>query len=100
MNIKIGAKLFLNNDYGDNLLNAVNTIFETLDINYLDNLILAFHPKSSIEVKQQNGGGNDIREGIIDWASADSRAVDNLLKLWNKLEQFAIDKKVYRIVEN
>lgn len=97
MNIKIGAKLFLNNDHGDNLLNAVNTIFKTLDINYLDNLILAYHPNNSID-KQQNGGGNDTREGIIDWGSDDSEAIDNLLKLWNKLEQFAIDKKVFKIV--
>lgn len=91
--IKIGAKIFLNHYSETCLTEAVEKLFETLNVSYLDNLILAFHPRA---VESSAGGetNGEVKEGIIEWAVGNDNAVSNLRKLWSSLEKYATDKKI------
>lgn len=91
--IKIGAKIFLNHYSETCLTEAVEKLFETLNVSYLDNLILAFHPRA---VESSAGGetNGEVKEGIIEWAVGTDNAVGNLRKLWSSLEKYATDKKI------
>ncbi|XP_065086025.1 glutamate--cysteine ligase regulatory subunit [Ochlerotatus camptorhynchus] len=91
--IKIGAKIFLNHYSETCLTEAVEKLFETLNVSYLDNLILAFHPRA---VESSAGGetNGEVKEGIIEWAVGSDNAVGNLRKLWSILEKYATDKKI------
>ncbi|XP_055598389.1 glutamate--cysteine ligase regulatory subunit [Uranotaenia lowii] len=91
--IKIGAKIFLNNYSETGLTEAIERLFETLNVSYLDNLILAFHPRAG----ESSAGGDqngEVKEGIIEWAVGSDNAVANLKKLWSTLEKYATDKKI------
>uniref|UniRef100_A0A182LUX4 GCS light chain n=1 Tax=Anopheles culicifacies TaxID=139723 RepID=A0A182LUX4_9DIPT len=101
--IKIGAKIFLNRFSEPALTEAVEKLFETLNVSYLDNLILAYHPTatgSSNGTDGTNGGAqsdeqeSDVREGVIEWAVGSDNAVGNLKKLWALLERYAGDGKI------
>lgn len=45
--ISIGAKLFLNRNSKEYVREAVTALMEVLNVDYLDNLILAYHPNDS-----------------------------------------------------
>jgi glutamate--cysteine ligase regulatory subunit len=91
--IKIGAKLFLNNHSAKNLTTAIDNLFKTLNIDYLDNLILAYHPKAEVgSPAVQNG--TDIKEGVIEWGTGQENALNNLKNLWQLLVEYATNKKV------
>uniref|UniRef100_U5EYT2 GCS light chain n=1 Tax=Corethrella appendiculata TaxID=1370023 RepID=U5EYT2_9DIPT len=94
--IKIGAKIFLNNYSDDFLKESIDKLFKILNIDFLDNLILSFHPKSVQQTEQQqNGdivttnGGEMTKEGTIEWGKGNDKAVINLKKLWSTLEEYA-----------
>uniref|UniRef100_A0A2M4AE51 GCS light chain n=1 Tax=Anopheles triannulatus TaxID=58253 RepID=A0A2M4AE51_9DIPT len=97
--IKIGAKIFLNRHSEPALTEAVEKLFETLNVSYLDNLILAYHPTATAE-KAANGGEEATgeeeakEEGVIEWAVGSDNAVGNLKKLWAILERYAADGKI------
>lgn len=91
--IKIGAKIFLNHYSETCLTEAVEMLFETLNVSYLDNLILAFHPRA-VETNGGDETNGEVKEGIIEWAVGTDNAVGNLRKLWSILEQYATDKKI------
>lgn len=91
--IKVGAKIFLNHYSETCLTEAVEKLFETLNVSYLDNLILAFHPRAV----ESNGGdevNGEVKEGVIEWAVGSDNAVGNLRKLWSILEKYSTDKKI------
>lgn len=91
--IKIGAKIFLNQYTEGGLAEAVEKLFETLNVSFLDNLILAYHPRSVAEngVGETNG---EVKEGVIEWAVGTDNAVNQLKKLWSTLEKYATDGKI------
>ncbi|XP_058830907.1 glutamate--cysteine ligase regulatory subunit [Topomyia yanbarensis] len=90
--IKIGAKIFLNHYSETCLTDAVEKLFESLNVSYLDNLILAYHPRAAnIGDGELNG---EVKEGVIEWAIGTDNAVNNLKKLWASLEKYAIDNKI------
>ncbi|XP_055627895.1 glutamate--cysteine ligase regulatory subunit [Toxorhynchites rutilus septentrionalis] len=91
--IKIGAKIFLNQYSETCLSEAVERLFDTLNVSYLDNLILAYHPRS---IDSSAGGetNGEVKEGVIEWATGSESAVSNLKKLWSSLERYAVDKKI------
>uniref|UniRef100_A0A2M4BVT2 GCS light chain n=1 Tax=Anopheles marajoara TaxID=58244 RepID=A0A2M4BVT2_9DIPT len=96
--IKIGAKIFLNRYSEPALTEAVEKLFETLNVTYLDNLIIAYHPTATSE-KTANGeeaadGEETKEEGVIEWAVGSDNAVGNLKKLWAILERYAADGKI------
>uniref|UniRef100_A0A182RSS0 GCS light chain n=1 Tax=Anopheles funestus TaxID=62324 RepID=A0A182RSS0_ANOFN len=102
--IKIGAKIFLNRFSEPALTEAVEKLFETLNVSYLDNLIVAYHPSatsSSNGTDGTNGGTqtdeqpeSEAKEGVIEWAVGSDNAVGNLKKLWALLERYAGDGKI------
>lgn len=93
--IKIGAKIFLNQYTEGGLAEAVEKLFETLNVSFLDNLILAYHPRSAAT---DNGVGTEsngeVKEGVIEWAVGTNNAVNQLKKLWSTLEKYATDGKI------
>lgn len=96
--IKIGAKIFLNRFSESALTEAVEKLFETLSVSYLDNLILAYHPTTGTAgSNDKNGDGDELvtkQEGVIEWAVGSDNAVGNLKKLWTILERYAADAKI------
>uniref|UniRef100_A0A2M3ZI28 GCS light chain n=1 Tax=Anopheles braziliensis TaxID=58242 RepID=A0A2M3ZI28_9DIPT len=98
--IKIGAKIFLNRYSEPALTEAIEKLFETLNVSYLDNLILAYHPTATAPEKAANGseevtdGEEAKEEGVIEWAVGSDNAVGNLKKLWAILERYAADGKI------
>jgi glutamate--cysteine ligase regulatory subunit len=78
-----------------NLTTAIDTVFRTLNIDYLDNLILAYHPKA-VETNGVPNGSSDVKEGVIEWGTGEANALGNLKSLWQLLEKYAGDKKVGR----
>ncbi|XP_050080838.1 glutamate--cysteine ligase regulatory subunit [Anopheles maculipalpis] len=99
--IKIGAKIFLNRFSEPALTEAVEKLFETLNVSYLDNLILAYHPTGTAGATNGTNGALDdepeeaeVKEGVIEWAVGSDNAVGNLKKLWALLERYAGDGKI------
>ncbi|XP_053679631.1 glutamate--cysteine ligase regulatory subunit [Anopheles nili] len=99
--IKIGAKIFLNRFSEPALTEAVDKLFETLNVSYLDNLILAYHPAGTAETngaeangEEEDDQGAEVKEGVIEWAVGSDNAVGNLKKLWAILERFSTDGKI------
>lgn len=92
-NIKIGAKIFLNHYSETCLSGAVEKLFETLNVSYLDNLILAYHPRAADTFAGGEVNG-EVKEGVIEWAVGSDNAASNLKKLWSTLEKYAADKKI------
>lgn len=96
-NVKIGAKLFLNTSSTGNLKSAIETLFEVLGVECLDNLILAYHPQGRTTTNgvAVNGGDSDeAKESVMDWTGGHSDAIQDLKALWKEMEQYAIEKKV------
>ncbi|XP_058460837.1 glutamate--cysteine ligase regulatory subunit [Malaya genurostris] len=90
--IKIGAKIFLNHYSETCLTDAVEKLFESLNVSYLDNVILAYHPRVPNSADRELNG--EVKEGVIEWAVGTDNAVNNLKKLWSSLEKYAIDNKI------
>ncbi|XP_053658345.1 glutamate--cysteine ligase regulatory subunit [Anopheles marshallii] len=102
--IKIGAKIFLNRFSETALTEAVEKLFETLNVSYLDNLILAYHPTATGSSNGTDGTNgvaqpdepseSEVKEGVIEWAVGSDNAVGNLKKLWTLLERYAGDGQI------
>lgn len=91
--IKIGAKIFLNKNCPKNLVSAIDNLFSVLNVDKLDNLILAYHPKCGLKI--ENGGpivNND--QGVLNWGGKDAHAVDDMKNLWKTLEIYSLQRKV------
>lgn len=103
-NIKIGAKVFLNQSNPAYLHEAINSLLHVLQIDHLDNLILVYHPIKSIE--ETNGKSNGTSNGHgpsslsketdLSW-SHNENAVQELKQLWQVLETYAHDKRVCQL---
>lgn len=114
--IKIGAKIFLNQPFTEFLHEAIESLFKILQIDRLDNLILVYHPvKPSDELngktngtiesatKLSNGHSNKSslasslpKETVSTWGGNEN-AVHNLKELWQALESYADDKRVCQL---
>uniref|UniRef100_A0A182PLX2 GCS light chain n=1 Tax=Anopheles epiroticus TaxID=199890 RepID=A0A182PLX2_9DIPT len=95
--IKIGAKIFLNRFSEPALTEAVDKLLEMLNVSYLDNLILAYHPTGDHNSNGSAGEGaeeQEVKEGVLEWAVGSDNAVGNLKKLWSLLERYAADGKI------
>lgn len=97
-NIKVGAKVFVNNAEPERLRKAIDNLLIELDISELDNLILAYHPINEATHTTAENGSNDLlngsslmpKEGIITWGDGEA-SFANLKKLWQTLEEY-VDK--------
>jgi glutamate--cysteine ligase regulatory subunit len=89
--VKIGVKVFLSKNCPTYMAKAIDNILETLNVEYLDNLILAYHPMyHDLATKQQNGDAssqNGETHGI-------NTAMKDLIGLWETLEKYSLNKKI------
>lgn len=109
--VKIGAKVFLNHANPQLLHQAIDSLLQVLQIDYLDNLILAYHPLDVSNAKSAAAAaanGTDKSNGLQNGSMASSlpkeqslltwgdskNSIDELKKLWNVLESYADDKRV------
>lgn len=113
-NIKIGAKVFLNNAEPERLREAIDNLLSVLGVSDLDNLILAYHPvHESVAAPRlngaatngttnglQNGTGSSSptppKEGVLTWGDG-AAAVANLKKMWHSLEMYADDGRICQL---
>lgn len=115
--IKIGAKLFLNSHDVAHVATAIDHLLATLQITTLDNLILAFHPKSVTAATNgtsstTNGhhdddddGENGVaeaaaaapKEGVLEWGGGSENAFSELSLLWQHLERYATDGRICQL---
>lgn len=111
--VKIGAKVFLNHPSPQLLHEAIDSLLQVLQIDYLDNLILAYHPLNVSTAKaaaatnaaangteKSNGLQNGSmasslpkEQSLLTWGDSKS-SIDELKKLWNVLETYADDKRI------
>lgn len=117
-NIKIGAKIFVNRACPKNLESAIDGLLDELGVQSLDNLILAYHPSETAEVPNGNvngrlQNGNHLgeepsvasiyatsvpTERTIEWGGHSiKRALNDLKKLWNVLEDYSAQKKITQL---
>lgn len=98
-NIKIGAKVFVNYPNPNLLQEAIDSLLNILEIDHLDNLILAYHPLDESRPKA-NGSStahqNGTKENTLAWGE-NGTAVNDLKKLWQVLESYADDKRICQL---
>lgn len=83
--ISIGAKIFLNGEPSDKCLNeAINSLIETLGVDYVDNIVLAYHANPKC-VKELGGLWKNLEEHYekksicqLGIADADTETVERL----------------------
>lgn len=90
-NLSIGAKIFLNNNSTENLTQAVNALLSILEVNCVDNVVLAYHPKPSSD------SDADQTYGVLKWSSKNEESMKGLKSLWEVLEQFSDEKKICQL---
>lgn len=103
--VKIGAKIFLNQYSPENLRWALDQLYRLLNVDSLDNLILAYHPtntSSSNGVQENgkataNGGSENGTEAVMEWGSGHVNAQSDLISLWKVLEEYAEEKKITQL---
>ncbi|XP_031640247.1 glutamate--cysteine ligase regulatory subunit [Contarinia nasturtii] len=103
-NIKIGAKVFLNHSNPNLLHDAIDSLLKLLEIDHLDNLILAYHPLNETNgIEKSNGhqngtslGSSLSKDSLFTW-SENPTAVDELKILWQALETYADDKRICQL---
>lgn len=89
--IKIGAKVFLNNFSPDHLTAAIENLLQILNISRLDNVILAYHPVRSAAATNGHHKHNSTDEVP---AGSDEQLLAELKVLWAVLEKFAQNSKI------
>lgn len=96
---------------------AIESLFKTLEVDVLDNLILAYHPrKFDVDHHSNNHtngsaagltNGNSVpngnhfstsipREGVLAWGDG-GNSLNELKKLWKILENYADEKKIMQL---
>lgn len=99
--IKIGAKIFINNNSIEYLNEAVATVLQILNVSYLDNLILAYHPTKSpekLDYSKLNGNyGNENSDNVLPSYMKTNDSLDDLKTLWNCLENYSTNKQICQL---
>lgn len=93
--IKVATKVFLNDCSEENLRAAVEHAFRILDTDFLDTLILAYHPRCLL-----NGADDqavEVKEGVIEWGDGTKESLEKLKRLWRVLEEFSEQKKIKQL---
>lgn len=92
--IKVATKVFLNNCSEVDLRAAIENAFRILDTDFLDTLILAFHPCSGNE---HSSDEIEVKEGVIEWGDGTEKSLEQLKKLWRVLEEYSEAKKIKQL---
>lgn len=107
-NVKIGAKIFLNQNSTENLRWALDQLYRVLNVEHLDNLILAYHPSAATAAiangtiengssNTTNGSTENGSEAVLQWGSGHATAKSDLISLWKVLEEYAKEKKITQL---
>lgn len=92
--IKIGAKVFLNNFSPEHLTAAIENLLHILNISRLDNVILAYHPVN----KETTTNGQHKTDSTNDVVPDNNKTnLDELKQLWAVLEKFAQNSKINQL---
>lgn len=86
-NISIGAKIFLNKHSSDCIKDAMQTLVRILNVDHVDNVVLANHSSK----KDPNIESNGIENLSSDFSKS---TLADLKSLWSVLEEFVLSKKV------
>lgn len=92
-NISIGAKIFLNKKSTSNLNKAMTSLLSILKVDCVDNVVLAYHPKTITDV---NADG-DSSYGVVKWGTKYPESTKELKELWASLEQFSLEHKICQL---
>lgn len=105
--MKIGAKIFLNQNSTENLRFALDQLYHVLNVEHLDNLILAYHPSAAATVNGANENGlsattngsteNGSNEAVLTWGSGHATAKSDLISLWKVLEEYKEEKRITQL---
>lgn len=89
--ISIGAKIFINKKSTANINKAMTSLLNILQVNCVDNVVLAYHPKPTSVAE------GDSSYGILKWGSKNAESTEELKDLWSTLGQFSLDKKICQL---
>uniref|UniRef100_A0A336L610 GCS light chain n=1 Tax=Culicoides sonorensis TaxID=179676 RepID=A0A336L610_CULSO len=92
--IKIGAKVFLNDFSKENLRVAIDSALRILDITGFNSLVLAYHPKTNLTNGDASVHEPEIKEGVIHWGDDSGKCFKDLKELWTVLEEYVDEQKI------
>lgn len=92
--IKVGAKVFLNDFSKEKLRVAIDTALRILDISCLNSLVLSYHPKTNLTNGDASVHEPEIKEGVIHWGDGTGKCFHDLKELWTVLEEYVDQKKI------
>lgn len=93
--LKVGVKIFMNDFSKEYLRKAIDTALKVLDIELLDSLVLAFHPKCRTANGNVTTPEPETKEGVIFWGDGSDKCFDKLKELWGVLEEYVEQKKIF-----
>lgn len=93
--IKVATKVFLNDCCENDLRAAIENAFRVLDTDFLDTLILAYHPGCCDA--EDGEEVTEVKEGIIEWGDGTEKSLEQLKKLWRVLEEYSEAKKIKQL---
>lgn len=101
--ISIGAKLFMNRSSKDCINEAVNALMSVLNIDYVDNVVLAYHPydaviKATPTVLDASSTSIETPRTLDKWSKRNGSVdLNHLKELWSCLEEFALNKQINQL---
>lgn len=92
--LKVGAKVFLNDFSKEKLRVAIDTALRILDVTCLNSLVLAYHPKTNLTNGDASVHEPEVKEGVIHWGDGTGKCFNDLKQLWTILEEYVDEKKI------
>ncbi|XP_067617910.1 glutamate--cysteine ligase regulatory subunit [Eurosta solidaginis] len=96
----IGVKIFLNKSANIFIEQAISTLLQILEVEHVDNVVLAYHPKtheSSSTTTQNHNADWGEHNPDKEKNTKNAKNVDQLKKLWSALEQLALKKQITQL---
>ncbi|KAI8119602.1 hypothetical protein FF38_14105 [Lucilia cuprina] len=98
--ISIGVKLFLNKSSKQGVEEAVNALMHILQVEHVDNLVLAYHPletASKVLPETPDVTSAVSYTGDLKWSKRNEKSLDVLKELWQVLEEFNEKKQICQL---
>lgn len=98
--ISIGVKLFLNKSTKQGVEEAVTALMNILKVDYVDNLVLAYHPyetASKALPETPDVTNTASYTGDLKWSNRNEKNLQQLSDLWQCLEEFAAKKQICQL---
>lgn len=98
--ISIAAKLFLNKSSKQGVEEAVNALMRILNVEHVDNLVLAYHPleTASKDLPQTPDVTSAVSySGDMKWSNRNEKSIEVLKDLWSVLEELHENKKICQL---